>query len=498
MLEVGHALLLVAFLADVGDVRDGVAAVAAECLVALRAPRARFLTAPGAGGEAVQEIADVDGVVLAKGVGRIGLAQRCRVGRDTEAVVTGTEIVVAAWVFQVQRAESASVVSVVPRVLRICPTRRQRLAVRNEFAALVETARPILFVEQVDVVVDLVDVRAQGRRVLGVGVVPEGVGLGRQVQFAVLVAQGNAPIAGQAVAALAVGGQQLAGPAGGVDDVVWPRRERHAVRIADLQGEDGAGAVALGAGQKAEGAIGCAVLQRLLELVVDHQAVEVLARDDVDDAGDGLGAVKGGCAVEDVVDALHGDVRIEVRQVGTGAAGVRPVAVDVGGHAVAVHERHRGAGADAAQVGVGLAALGPVRPIHALVPAFAGALAVRAADLRGVGVGVDADLVGLVEDHVAQVGRAGQFHVDLADHVHRRGQVEVGAPDVRPGDDHLLDGAVLAFFVLVVFVIRLRRQHSDRKQDRHSGKRSPQAVSKPHGIPSCCRRKASSRRRTFH
>ena len=433
----------------------------------------------------------MDGVVLAEGVGRIGLAQRRPVRRDAEAVVAGAEIVVAAWVLQVQRAESAGVVGVVARILRKPPAGRQRSALGNQRTALVEKARPILFVEQVDVVVDLVDVRAQGRRVLGVGFVPEGVCLVGQVQFAVLVAQRNAPVARQAVAALAVGGQQLAGPTGRVDDVVWPRRERHAVRIADFQGEDGAGAVALGASQEAEGAVGRAVLQRLLELVVDHQAVEVLARNDVDDAGDGLGAVKSGCAVEDVVDALHGDVRIQVRQVGAGAAGVRPVAVDVGGHAVAVHQRHRGAGADAAQVGVGLAALRPVRPIHALVPAFAGALAVGAADLRGVGVGVDADLVGLVEDHVAQVGRPRQFHVDLADHVHRRGQVEVGAPDVRSGDDHLLDGAVLAFFVLVVFVIRLRRQHSDRKQDRHSGKRSPQAVSKPHGIPSCCRRKAS-------
>ena len=343
----------------------------------------------------------MDGVVLTQRVGRIGLAQRCPIGRHAEAVVAGAEVVVAAWVFEVQRTESAGVVRVVARILRIAPAGRVRIALGNQRAALVEQARPVLFVEQVDVVVDLVDVRAQGRRVLGVGFVPEGIGLGRQVQFAVLVAQGDAPIAGQAVAALAVGGQQLAGPACGVDDVVRAHRERHAVRIADLQGEDGAGAVALGAGQEAKCAVGRAVFQRLLELVVDHQAFEVLARDDVHHAGDGLGAVQGRGAVEDVVDALHGDVRIEVREVCARAARVRPVAVHVRGHAVAVHQRHRGAGADAAQIGVGLAALRAVWPVHALVPAFAAALAVGAADLRGVGVGVDADLVGLVEDHIA-------------------------------------------------------------------------------------------------
>ena len=116
-----------------------------------------------------------------------------------------------------------------------------------------------------------------------------------------------------------------------------------------------------------------------------------------------------------------------------------------------VHQGHRGAGADAAQVGVGFAALRPVRAVHALIPAFAGALIVGTADFGRVGVRIDADLVGLIEDHIAKIRRTRQFHIEFADDIHRRWQIEVGAPNVRTRDDHLLYGA--AFFVLILFVV---------------------------------------------
>ena len=287
---------------------------------------------------------------------------------------------------------------------------------------------------------------------LGIGLVPEGVGLGREVQFAVRVAQRHAPVARQAIAAFAVGGQQLAGPARGGDDVVRPRGERHAVGVADLQCEDGAGAITLRAREKTEAAVRRAVLDGLLELVVDHQPVEVLARNDVHHPGHRFRSIQGRCAVENVVDPLDGDVGVHVGQVGPGAARIRPIAVDVGGDAVAVHQRHGGAGADTAQVGVGFAALRSVRTVDALVPAFAGALVVGAADLGGIGIGVHADLVGLVEDHVPEVRRAGHLQVEFADDVHRRWQVEVVAPDVGSGDDHLFDVAAFFFLFFGVFV----------------------------------------------
>ena len=232
----------------------------------------------------------MDGVVLAEGPQRVGMGprpaaivgiQRVEVGCPAELVVAGAKVVVAAWILEVQRAEAAGVVREIARILREPPARRPRCAVGNEFAALVEQAGSILMVQHVDVVVHLVDVRAQGRGVLGVGLVPEGVRLVREVQFAVRVAQRDAPVARQAVAAFAVGGQQLAGPAGGVLNVVRARSERHAVRVADLQREDGAGAVTLGTGEHADAAVRRAVFDGLLELVVDHQAFEGLARNDV-------------------------------------------------------------------------------------------------------------------------------------------------------------------------------------------------------------------------
>ena len=93
VLEVGHALFLVATLTDVGDVRDGVAAIAAEGLVGLRAPCAVLLAAPRTRPEAVEEVAVLGRIVLAQDPRRVGLGagpaavtriERIEVGRLVE------------------------------------------------------------------------------------------------------------------------------------------------------------------------------------------------------------------------------------------------------------------------------------------------------------------------------------------------------------------------------------------------------------------------------
>ena len=395
MLEVGHAVLLVAFLADVLQVANGGAAV-----VAVAGPRALGAfpareTAQIAGHEAVEKVARLVVVRIAEaGCVAIGI-DRLRwvvaVGIDglalRDVVVPGPEWIAAAWVRLPARGNATLVVSGLK-------------------AAVVE---PLAF--------DLM---------------PVGAAVGHQLAGG--VANRPRPVARvAAVAAVVVGGQQLAGPVGRTDDVVRPIGELHPVLIADLQREYHAGALALRPGKQSQAPVGCAVLHWLLELVVDLEALEILARHDVDDAGDRLRAVQRGCAVEHCLDAADGDAGIEVGEVGAGAPGPPAVAGDVGRHAVAVHHRHGGAGAEAAQVGPDFAALLPV-------------LVVAAAELERRRVGVDAHLEGLVEDDVAEVRRAGEFQIDFVDGGHRRREVEVVAADEGAGDDHLLD------FFLVVFV----------------------------------------------
>ena len=265
------------------------------------------------------------------------------------------------------------------------------------------------------------------------------VGAAKRRQSAVGAANRHRPVAGVAAARFVVRRQVLAGPVGRTDDVVRPVGELHALLIADLQGEDDAGAFALGAREQAQPRAGRTVLHRLLVFVVDLEALEILSWDEVDDAGDGLRAVQGGCAVEHRLDATDGDAGIEVGEVGAGAPGPPAVAGDVGRHAVAVHHRHGGASAEAAQVGPDFAALLPV-------------LVVAAAELERRRIGVDAHLEGLVEDDVAEVRRAGEFQVDFVDGGHRRREVEVVAADEGAGDDHLLD-FFLVFLVLVVLFL---------------------------------------------
>ena len=57
--------------------------------------------------------------------------------------------------------------------------------------------------------------------------------------------------------------------------------------------------------------------------------------------------------------------------------------------------------------------------IDTLVPTLTAALTVGTADLTGIGIGVDTDLVCLVKNHVADVGRTGHFNVHIRYRINR-------------------------------------------------------------------------------
>ena len=490
MLEVGHARLLIALLADVERVANGLAAVVAA------AGEADLFAQPGreaaqfaglkavqvAAGPVVRAVAEVvdriaeDGRQVGIGVVvlpaflrpavRLHVAARIvqANGRlERRVVVAAAEGIAAAGIGSIGRVDGALLIrkrteAALPEMSRHegahdagqCPLRVRGVhadAQRREPAAAgvarhERVRHPAIddgFPRRRIAVGDPAGATAPAARAprVGHGAVGPNVGL-RFLQCSGGVANRRLPIARMAPRALLVGVYQLPRPVGGTDDVVWPIGAAHAFLIADFHGEDDARALALGARQEAQALLRRAVFEGLAHLVAHHQAVEVLARHQVDDAGDGRCAVQRRCAVEDRLQAPDGNAWIEVVEVRPGAPRARAVAVDVGRHAVAIHHRQRGARAQAAQVGPCLGAL-----LELLV--------VRAVELDGRRVGVDADLERLVEDDLAQVRRGRQRQIHRVHHVARRRQIEVGAPDVRAGHHHLLD----FFLVLVLFVVFL-------------------------------------------
>ena len=245
VLEVGHAVLLIAFLADVLPVSYRHATVVAvACPIALRAfPAGK--TAQVASHEAVQEVARLVEVrvaeagcrpVLVEGQVRV-VAVGIKSGELGNVVVTGAERIAAARIY-------------------CAPRRHAPLVVAGERAAFVEP--------------------------LPLDLVPVGAAVGHQ--RAVRAANRHRPVPWVAASGFVVSRQQLAGPVGGTDDVVRPIRELHPVLITDFQCEHQAGAFALRPGEQAKATVGSAILERLLELVVDQQTLEILARHEVDDA----------------------------------------------------------------------------------------------------------------------------------------------------------------------------------------------------------------------
>ena len=140
-------------------------------------------------------------------------------------------------------------------------------------------------------------------------------------------------------------------------------------------------------------------------------ALEILAQDEVDHAADGVGAVHGGGAFGQHVDAVdhvrrqHVDVRVD--------------------HALAVHQHQRAIDAQAAQRDARGAAAGfQQRAGDAAAVAVVGGVGGVAGDRRHV------------LQHVAQGGLAGVGDGLAVDGHHRAGGLHVHAADQRAGDHH--------------------------------------------------------------
>ena len=158
-------------------------------------------------------------------------------------------------------------------------------------------------------------------------------------------------------------------------------------------------------------------------------AVEALAQHDVDDAGDGVGAVDGRGAGGQHFDALDGGHRdgVDVDEV----LGTHAVRERAGGDATAVDQRERRAGAEAAQRGTGHAG----RRIG-LQRARGGG-----AEVAGAATGFGDEL-----QHVADRGEAEAFDLDRVDDLHRLGFGEIDTAQVGAGDGHGVEGLrVVAF-----------------------------------------------------
>ena len=255
----------------------------------------------------------------------------------------------------------------------------------------------------------------------------------------------------------------------GVDDVVGAVREPHPVGVAQFHGEDRPPAIPLHAAKHAEGLIRGAVLEGRGPVHAEGESFEVLARHHVDDAAHRFRAVEGGGAVQDGLDPADGDGRIHAAHVHPGAlAAWRRVRRQ----AMPVHHGHGGSGAEAAQVGPHLRALVALLIVGLpapLVIADAVLSGLRTADaLERGGIGVDAELERLVEDHIANLGVAGHLDVDVVEDGLGRWQVEVVAPDVRSRYEHFLDVAVDLFDLLlgIFLIVILGRRAQGAKRQR--------------------------------
>ncbi len=195
----------------------------------------------------------------------------------------------------------------------------------------------VLLVHQVVVVGELIaaegGVAGRGRGGLQRG----GQQLGAQFATAIVPEQG--PAGRGAIAARA----RRAGPA-----AIEHRLERHAGEVAVIHGQ--ATAFAIAGGEQdiavveplAPGKAGVPVAAGRVDIGVvgvELEPVEILAGDEVDHAGHGVGAVGGGCAILQDLDATDGGHRDEVQ--------VRAAALEGGrggvGEAPPVHQ-HQGAG----------------------------------------------------------------------------------------------------------------------------------------------------------
>ena len=182
--------------------------------------------------------------------------------------------------------------------------------------------------------------------------------------------------------------------------------------------------------------VATAVLGDVL-LKLNDWAVDIAAGDDVDHAGHRVGAVDGGRAVLQDLDAVDHDVRQHV-QVG----GTNGTARTGWRHAPAVQQQQGTGGAQAAQ-----------RQSVDTAAAVDHVAAVRVVDLRGAcGDGVALQHAG----RGVETSDGGLFAVD---HLNRRDRVERVAGDARAGDGDLLQvgGLLLAGLGRLRFLVLGRR-----------------------------------------
>ena len=175
-------------------------------------------------------------------------------------------------------------------------------------------------------------------------------------------AEGRVNADGGASVELAAEGVEAGGGLGGVIGAAGEGAAAVGDRVA-LEGVEGGEPAAFAAAEFAAGGqrgLEAAAVAVLGDAPAGAQfgAAEIAARDVVDDAGDGIGAVDGGRAVAEDVDAFDA-LGGELVDVGVEGGDAAVVGGDgVGGEAAAVEEDERVAGADTAEVDVGVVAAG--------------------------------------------------------------------------------------------------------------------------------------------
>ena len=179
-------------------------------------------------------------------------------------------------------------------------------------------------------------------------------------------------------------------------------------------------------------------------LRIEPHAFELVVHDEVDDAGDRVGAVHGGRAARQHFDALD-QRRRNLVQVGRGRGVLRRIA----GHQAAAVDQHE-------------------RALRAEVAQIDGRRAGRAVRQVAAEVG---ERLRQVVDQVLDARHALDLDLFGAHGRHRADAREIGLRNARAGHDHFLDGRVF---------LRLRRQRAGERSGRTREQRAADCA--PNGI----------------